>query len=147
MSVKVYQLSEVAPLLPLQETPLPMCRIVDTTFNLPDYMWVFGEFRRYWQGELSSLRIPPYSSRHDCDNYAFEYKRAMLRAHYQSWGRGSAPAVALMSYRPKPDSIHQVNLVLAVLDGTPRRCYVEPQTGDELALTPEQEASICFIYL
>jgi hypothetical protein len=147
VSIRVYNLEEVSKLLPLQETPLPMCRIVDDTFNLPDYAWVFGDFQRYWQGELHSLRLPPYSARHDCDNYAFEYKRAMMRSHYASGGRGAAPAVALMSYRKSPGVLHQANLVLVVLNGEPRRCYVEPQTGCEISLTPAEEESICFLYL
>jgi len=111
--------------------------LVKTT-DLPDLYDAFAS-------TLSDLGLVKWDASFDCNHFASLYI-SVNQARYavQRWHSSAPPdslALAEVWYRPTPNSGHAIVAAL-----TPEGLvYIEPQTGQRVTLTPEQEKSIFLV--
>ena len=106
-------------------------------FLFEDPLWV-----DHWRGVIMTM---DYAAKHDCDDFAFEYKVCISRYHAESDFPNDGFAVGVLFYCVGGDSTkgHAINWALTEDVGL---VFIEPQTGKQVELTKEEFDSICFVY-
>jgi hypothetical protein len=115
----------------------------DTTYARPTNDWLFNEFWPWFRKERRAVGVGQWTRRNDCDNFARAYCVFAQDAHAAHSDGAGAEAVAVgefcyvgSSHVTRPHAI----VCAFTEDGL---IFIEPQTGQRLALTP-QEILTCF---
>lgn len=113
----------------------------DETYNLPTFDFVFNKFYPFFQKELNRLKIVNWTSKFDCEDFAKMFKVLMQACHQNSSGNAEGLAVAEIHYRRDKGDNHAINAVIT----DKGLIFVEPQTGESLILSKNEEKSIYYV--
>jgi len=118
----------------------PFC--FDATYAVPTADWILNQFFPVWKAEREAKGLWLYKRKNDCDNFA----RAYAVAAQDAW--------ALTPTALESEGVAVGEFCYIRADGRGAHCivaaiceeglvFIEPQTGQRLALTPS-EISTCF---
>lgn len=111
----------------------------DASYAKPTLRWLLSDFWEWFEESRWRLGLLKWERRNDCDNFARAYCQAAADCHALSTGQsGDGLAVGEYWYQ-SPNGPHAV--VVAYTDVG--RVFVEPQSGKQLFLLP-QEVNSCF---
>ncbi|HEY1109137.1 MAG TPA: hypothetical protein VGE76_10910 [Opitutaceae bacterium] len=124
----------------------PDCRVVapDEGYAVPTRDWLLGPFWAWFQKDRWARGLTKWERRNDCDNFARAYAQAAQDCHALSNGSDQeGVAVGEFFYTQAKGGGHAI--VAAFVDSPARLIFIEPQTGREVTLTPEEQASAFFV--
>ncbi len=113
----------------------------DNEYNLPTYSYIFNKFYPYFQKELFRLKIDGWSQKFDCEDFAKLFKTLIQACHAQSKGNAEGIAVAEIHYKREDGVNHAINAIIT----DKGLIFLEPQTGESLVLTENEEKSIYYV--
>lgn len=113
----------------------------DSEYNLPTNSYVFNKFYPFFQKELFRLKIDGWSQKFDCEDYAKMFKTLMQACHQNSDGDAEGIAVAEIHYKRDSGDNHAINAIIT----DKGLIFLEPQTGESLVLSENEEKSIYFV--
>ncbi len=116
----------------------PKVAFSDKNFNLVKSSWVFDKFYPWFQGELARYGVSDWSKKFDCDDFAAFFRILCQICHKKSGGNTDGLAVGEVSYEQGDVSPHAINVVLTEKGPI----FIEPQTGNQLILTKNEQNSI-----
>ena len=116
--------------------------LADGDYAAPTSHWLLDTWKVQWLELLEEL---PYSKRHDCDDFAFEYKIAVQHQHAESEFPDDGFAVGVCFYLVGGDRErgHAINWALTE---DVALIFIEPQSGEQIQLTDAEKATIFFVY-
>ncbi len=110
----------------------------DENYNIPTTEWVFNKFYPWFQGELKRYGVSEWTKKFDCDDFAAFFRILAQICHKKSKGTTDGLAIGEVHYEQSDASFHAVNVVLTEKGPI----FIEPQTGQQLILTKDEEKSI-----
>lgn len=117
------------------------CIVSDETYAKPTVNWLRLHFWPWFQRQRFNLGLAKWERRNDCDNFARAYAQAAADCHALTGGnRDEGLAVGEFFY-VSARGPHAIICAITELGKT----YVEPQTGEPIALTPQEEQSCFFV--
>jgi len=126
---------------------VPLFMAADTTYALPLKSYLIEEFGPAYAKYLDSRGVSKWTTRHDCDNFAWRYYIEAQDTHYKSTGSVSEGLAVGVCYflqgagLPVVAGGHAINF--AIVDDR-KLIFIEPQSQQELILTEAERASIWF---
>ena len=121
----------------------PIIMLADKDYAAPTSIFLFSdEVLAAWKLYCDAH---PYVKKHDCDDFAFEYKSFMQGLHAQSKFPEDGFAVGVVFYLVgnDPTKGHAICWALTEDRGL---IYIEPQTGLELVMSATEVGSRFFVY-
>lgn len=116
-----------------------MVLAADASYAQPRLDWLQGEFWDWFQNARWRLGLDKWDRRHDCDDFARAYAQSCADAWALTPGaQAEAVAVGEFWYHGT-NGPHAINLALTDKGAA----FIEPQTGQTVALT-QKEISTCF---
>jgi hypothetical protein len=130
--------AEIRAILPTFVAPF----FYDTSYAKPTNDWLFLKFWPWFKQQRKELGLDVWDRRNDCDNFAHAYVAGAHDAHALTAGNDAEGlAVGEFCYHGTTHVQGPHAIVAAVTeDGL---IFIEPQTGQRLALTPTEIQS-CF---
>jgi hypothetical protein len=117
-------------------------RLTDETYARPTAAWLRDMFWPWFQRKRWDLGLSRWARKNDCDNFARAYAQYAADCHALTAGEeAEGLAVGEFCYIGTTHAKGPHAIVVAFTDEG--KIYVEPQTGQRLALTPTEELS-CF---
>lgn len=124
----------------------PFCRVVapDLDYALPTRAWLGGPFWESFKADRWAKGVTTWERKNDCDNFARAYAQHAQDCHAVSRGsQKEGLAVGEFFYTQATGGGHAINVAFA--DDATRPLFIEPQTGREITLTPDEQASAFFV--
>ena len=131
--------------------------ITDRDFGVLKREFLLGEGYKGFKKWMGSAKLFKWRHNWDCDNFAAAYKLYMSGVHASAnkKNRNSAEGVAVgeVFYITKKDPAtgqsgggHAINVALIPdNEGRYRKMFIEPQSGEEIKLTPAELKSIWYV--
>lgn len=118
--------------------------ISDETYGKPKTAWLRDKFWPWFQQMRWNLGLDKWTRRNDCDNFARAYAQACADCHALTVGnQDEGLAVGEFCYIGTSHVQGAHAIIVAFTDEG--KIYIEPQTGQRLALTPSEELSCFFV--
>lgn len=115
----------------------------DTSYATVNSAWLPGFYER-WKADIFKKGVVKWDERFDCNRFAASYAAAAqieyFVATFQSWRPAQALAVGEVWFTTRLGVKHSI--VIAHTERGP--IFIEPQTGEEVRMTPAELASIEF---
>jgi hypothetical protein len=116
--------------------------VSDETYAKPTAAWLRDTFWPWFQKQRFDLGLHNWDRRSDCDNFARAYAQACADCHALTAGEDSEGlAVGEFFYVGSSHVKGPHAIIVAFTDEG--KIYIEPQSGQRLALNPTEEMS-CF---
>lgn len=116
----------------------PKTTFSDENFNIVQSSWLFDKFYHWFVGELNRYGIQAWNKKFDCDDFASFFRILCQICHLKSNGTTDGLAIGEVHYEQDNASFHAINVALTEKGPI----FVEPQTGQQLFLTKNEEKSI-----
>lgn len=117
----------------------------DTHYTQVRRAWL-ADFYARWRADLFRKGVVKWDARFDCNRFAGHYVSAAqveyFIANFHSWTAGQALAVGEFWYLPDGASSRHAVVIAFTDRGV---VFIEPQTGQEMALTVSERASASVI--
>ena len=116
--------------------------LADATYALPTMRWLQGPFWDSFQADRWAKGLKTWARKNDCDSFARAYAQHAQDAHAITTGSNDEGlAVGEIFYTRHDRQNHAI--VCAFTEKG--RVFIEPQNGQELAMTPAELGSIFFV--
>jgi hypothetical protein len=123
--------------------PWTLSLTADATYAKPTLRWLRDVLWPYFKDDRHAKGLLTWTRRNDCDNFARAYAQAAADCHGANSGDASEGlAVGEFWYVGKEHVKGPHAIVVAFTDEG--KVFIEPQSGQRIALTPEEENS-CFL--
>jgi hypothetical protein len=116
----------------------PKTTFSDENFNLPKSEWIFDKFYPWFHEELTRYGVSEWNKKFDCDDFAAFFRILAQICHKKSKGSTDGLAVGEIHYDQENTGPHAINVVLTEKGPI----FIEPQTGEQLILTKNEQNSI-----
>ena len=125
---------------------LPVVNLGDDSYAEVNSEWLKNFYRTY-RAELSRMGVVKWDDRYDCRRFAGFYtelaQSQFFRQMFHSGVRAQTLALGPIWYRPEHGGGHAI--IFALTEKGP--IYLDPQSGQEVSLTPRERDSIFFAVL
>lgn len=129
--------AEIAVFFPLWCPPF----FYDTTYARPTNNWLFNQFYPWFKATRWAGNLDKWTRKNDCDNFARSFCAFAQDAHVPTTNGADAVAVGEFCYVGSTHVQGPHAIVCAFTEDN--LVFIEPQTGQRLALTPTEIQS-CF---
>ncbi len=120
--------------------------LADETYAKPTSAWLRDSFWPWFQRMRWDLGLKNWTRKNDCDGFARAYAQAASDCHALTVGEDDdGLAVGQFFYVGTSHAQGPHAIIVAFTDEG--KIYIEPQTGQRLALTPIEELSCSFVYV
>lgn len=117
----------------------------DSTYAKPTSAWLRDKFWPWFKGARENLGLMTWTRKNDCDGFSRAYAQAASDCHALTAGEESEGlAVGEFFYVGTTHVQGPHAIVVAFTDEG--KLYLEPQTGQRIALTPTEEISAFFVH-
>jgi len=125
---------------------LPVANLGDVSYAEVNSEWLKNFYQTY-RSELSRMGVVKWDSRYDCRRFAGLFTELAQNHFFQKEFHNDIKAHTLalgpIWYRPEQGGGHAI--IFALTEKGP--VYLDPQSGQEVKLTPRERASIFFAVL
>lgn len=117
--------------------------VSDATYGKPTVAWLREKFWPWFQKQRFDLGLNKWERRNDCDNFARAYAQSAADCHALTKGADDAEGLAVGEFYYVGTSHVKGPHAIVVAFTDDGKVFIEPQTGQRIALTPSEEMS-CF---
>jgi hypothetical protein len=116
----------------------------DSDYGKPTVAWLREKFWPWFQRQRFDLGLLKWDRRNDCDNFARSYAQSAADCHALTVGENAEGLAVGEFYYIGTSHVKGAHAIVVAFTEE-GKIYIEPQTGQRLALTPTEELSCFFV--
>jgi hypothetical protein len=116
--------------------------LADASYGKPTVRWLREQFWPWYQRKRFDLGLTKWDRRNDCDNHARSYAQYASDCHALTGGNNDEGLAVGEFFYIGTSHVNGPHAIVAAFTDE-GKVYLEPQTGQRIALTPTEEMS-CF---